>query len=121
MAFSAALVLAGVFLIAPMFAGQAGRSPHVLGWLVATLNFTVAVILGLSGIKKSFKTCMIMVLGASGVRMLLMVLAIVGIMVYKREWLTAFAVSLLGCFMVYLFIEVALLYKKGLSLSGDRS
>jgi hypothetical protein len=111
---SPVLVFAAGILVLQVFFGKASKFYFSMGWLVATLNFAAAVFLFLKARKEEFKKSMVLVFGGSGCRMLIMVLIIGLIMKIVPGMVVPFAVSLLGCFVVYLVLEVALVYLLGI-------
>lgn len=112
---SYALLLLGILeCILRLRFAEIPHSPVFLGWIIASLNFIAAVISSLLGLKKSFKKCMWIVLGGSGIRMALMIIAVIIVMQVKNKWLMPFSLSLLGCFVMFLIVEVGLIYRHGI-------
>ena len=116
-----ALILLGLLKgIVSIWFGEVPNQPINLGWAMATINSLAAVISSLLGLKKNFKKCMLIILGGGGLRMGLMVVAVILMMQFKNEWLMPFSVSLLGCFVMYLFVEIGVIYKKGISTGNSQ-
>ena len=112
-----ALLLLGILeCILRLRFAEIPHTPVFLGWIIASMNFIAAVISSLFGVKKTFKKCMWIVLGGSGIRMALMIIAVIIVMQVKNEWLMPFALSLLFCFVMFLIVEIGLIYKWGISL-----
>ena len=88
------------------------RFPILLGWMVASLNFTAAVVINFMAMKKSFESFKLVVFAGSGARMGVMLVALFVVMKLRPSWTTAFSFSLLSCFGIYIMLEVILFYLK---------
>jgi hypothetical protein len=88
------------------------RLPVLLGWAVASLNFTAAVTLKLKAMRKDFEAFKFAVFAGSGVRMGLMLAVLFVILKCKPLWSASFSFSLLSCFGIYIMLEVLLFFKK---------
>ncbi len=88
--------------------------PIVLAWAAASVNHMAAFWSLTLAQKTSFQPSMLLVFGGGGVRLLLLVSAVMAIIVKKAEWMFPFCIVLLVCFVPYLIIEVAVIYRRGL-------
>ena len=86
----------------------------MLGWGLASINYGAALWSYTIAQKSPLLLSMLLVLGGGGLRMLVMFCGIIIIMLKKSPWLPPFSTALLGCFVAYLFIEVAVVFKRGL-------
>jgi hypothetical protein len=108
------LVLGILECVTRLFFSEIPHRPILFGWAIASINYGAAITGSLIGLKKGFKKCMIIVLGGSGIRLLIMLIVIIVVMQFKNEWLMPFSISLLSCFVLYLVVEVGLIFKQGL-------
>ena len=88
--------------------------PGVLAWGLASINFAAALGSLQVAQRKALVPSMLLVFGGSGLRILVMISSIVAIMFAKKEWMTPFCLVLLECFIIYLIIEVVVIYKRDL-------
>jgi hypothetical protein len=106
------LVLVPGLMIIALVRPPEERRPILLGWLVAALNYTLALSANLTAMKKSFDAFKLMVLGGSVLRMLIMLVLLFLVMHFKATWITPFSFSLLSCFGIYIILEVGFFFLK---------
>ena len=84
----------------------------VAGALLATAN-VLAGFLGIEyGFEKSYTTFLKVILGGMGIRMLLVLLIMLVLLMVFHLHAVAFTVSLLGCYVIFLVLEIQYLQKK---------
>jgi len=94
------------------FRPAAEQIPLILGWAVASLNFTVALFVNMRALKKSFEAFKLILFGGSALRMGAMLIFLFIVVKIKPEWVWPFSFSLLSCFGIYIISEVGLFYIK---------
>ena len=88
--------------------------PGILAWMLASTNFVAALGSLKVAQKKALVPSMLLVFGGGALRILVMIGSIIIIMIKKKIWLVPFCVVLLTCFIIYLIIEVMVLYRQGM-------
>lgn len=88
--------------------------PGALAWGLASINFVAALGSLQAAQQKALVPSMLLVFGGGGLRILVMIGSVVAIMFTKKEWLAPFCLVLLECFIIYLIIEVVVIYKRDL-------
>ena len=86
------------------------------GWFLASINFYFAVFFSLKGLRNSFNRSMWIIFGTTGIRMVVMLAAIPLVMLLNKDLIIPFSVSLLGSFVLYIIIEIAIIFKYGLKI-----
>jgi len=95
-----------------IFPGKPVRG-EVLGWILATCNFAVAVLAGLLGMRAGVRGYFLIIV-ASGIFRIIFLLAVtVLVMFYRREWFSPYLFSLFSGFFVYLIAELAIFRRLG--------
>jgi len=86
----------------------------MLAWLLASLNFVLALWSLKVAQRKAPMQSLLLVFGGGGLRMLLMICFILAIVLKQIEWTTPFCLMLLAFFLIYLMIEIIIIYRQGL-------
>jgi hypothetical protein len=89
--------------------------PGILAWMLASINFVAALGSLKVAQKKALVPSMLLVFGGGALRILVMISAIIIIMIKKEIWMVPFCIVLLTCFIIYLVIEVTVLYRQGIT------
>ncbi len=107
-----------LFVISSMtafsFFGDTFYTPTLSAWILATVNFIAALWSLTIAQNTEFTSSILLVFAGTGVRMIIMISSIVIIMLKKADWMLPFCTVLLECFILYLIIEIAVIYKRGL-------
>ena len=88
--------------------------PGILAWMLASTNFVAALGSLKVAQKKALIPSMLLVFGGGALRVLVMISAIIIIMIKKEIWMVPFCIVFLTCFIIYLVIEVTVLYQQGI-------
>ncbi|MFH0919023.1 MAG: hypothetical protein V1913_01560 [Fibrobacterota bacterium] len=91
---------------------EAERFAIMLGWAVASLNFTTAMVVNLRALQKSFEAFKLALMVWTSARLGAMLAILFFVIKCKRELTMPFSGSLLSCFVVYIIVEVAFFYNK---------
>jgi hypothetical protein len=84
----------------------------VAGALLATANVMAGFLSIEYGFEKSYTTFLKVVLGGMGLRMLVVLLVMLALLMVFHLHAVAFTVSLLGCYLIFLVLEILYLQKK---------
>ncbi len=84
----------------------------VAGALLATANVMAGFLSIEYGFEKSYTTFLKVVLGGMGIRMLGVLLVMLVLLMVFHLHTVAFLVSLLGCYLIFLVLEILYLQKK---------
>jgi len=88
--------------------------PGILAWMLASINFVAALGSLKVAQKKALLPSMFLVFGGGALRVLVMISSIIIIMIKKKIWMVPFCTVFLTCFIIYLVIEVTVLYQQGI-------
>ena len=88
--------------------------PILTAWGFASMNFAAALWSMTLAQKVELVPSMLLVFGGLGIRMLLMVSAVIVVMIKKAEWMLPFCIVLLICFVAFLIVEIGIIHKRGL-------
>jgi hypothetical protein len=108
---SSLFVLLGV---SSFFFDETYFKPGILAWVLASINFVAALGSLKVAQKKALVTSMLLVFGGGALRVLVMISSIIIIMINKKIWMVPFCIVLLTCFIIYLTIEVTILFRQGI-------
>lgn len=84
----------------------------VAGALLATANVMAGYLSIEYGFEKSYTTFLKIVLGGMGVRMMVVLVVMLVLLLVFHLQAVAFVVSLLGCYLIFLVLEILYLQKK---------
>jgi hypothetical protein len=84
----------------------------VAGALLATANVMAGFLSIEYGFEKSYTTFLKIVLGGMGIRMLVVLVVMLVLLLVFHLQAVAFVVSLLGCYLIFLVLEILYLQKK---------
>jgi len=102
------IILLALHIVRP----TAQRLPVLLGWVAASLNFTVAMVSNLGALRKSFEAFKLSLMVWTGARLGALLALLVFVMKFKKDWTRPFSSSLLFCFGIYIILEVVFFYTK---------
>ncbi|MEE8400054.1 MAG: hypothetical protein V3S89_13670 [Desulfobacterales bacterium] len=88
--------------------------PILTAWVLAALNFAAALWSLTLAQKVEPIRSMLLVFGGGGIRMLVMISAVIVVMIKKAEWMQSFCFVLLMCFVAFLIVEIVVIHKRGL-------
>lgn len=88
--------------------------PVLTAWGVASINFALALWSMTLAQRSEPVYSMLLVFGGGGVRMLLMIGAVIVVAIKRAEWMMPFCIVLLFCFVSFLIIEILIIYRRGL-------
>ena len=108
------VILLVLIKISSFFFNETYSRPGILAWMLASINFVAALGSLKIAQKRDFLTSMVLVFGVGGLRILMMISSIIVIMIKKKMWMLPFCIVLLACFVIYLIIEVTVLYQQGI-------
>jgi len=100
--------------LALFFINGSYLKPGMLAWLLASLNFVLALWSLKVAQKKAPMQSMLLVFGGGGLRMLVMISFVLAIVLKQKEWTSPFCLMLLAFFLMYLMIEIVIIYRQGL-------
>jgi len=93
---------------------EANIEPILTAWGLASLNFAAALWSMTLAQKVAPIPSMLLVFGGGGFRMLLLISSVIAVMLKKAEWFLPFCIALLICFIPFLIVEIAVVYRQGL-------
>ncbi len=108
------LILLVLIKISSFFLNETYSRPVILAWMLASVNFVAALGSLKIAQQKDFLTSMVLVFGVGGLRILMMISSIIVVMIKKEVWMPPFCIVLLACFVIYLIIELTVLYQQGI-------
>lgn len=88
--------------------------PILTAWGLAAINFAAALRSLTLAQKVEPVRSMLLVFGGGGIRMLVMISAVIVVMIKKAEWMLPFCIVLLMCFVAFLIVEIVVIHKRGL-------
>jgi len=110
------IVLAALAALAAYPLARYGSGEVILAVLAGAVLATANVVAGFLtieyGFEKSYTTFLKAVLGGMGLRMLAMLLIMLALIMVVHLHAVAFIVSLLGCYVIFLVLEILYLQKK---------
>jgi len=125
---SALFVYVGPVLLLFLVSGSAAlfiegidAEPVVLAWGLAALNFSAALWSLTLAQRAELVRSMVLVFGGVGIRMLLMIVAVIAVMMKKADWMLPFCIMLLICFVAFLLVEIVVIHKRGLLQQTDKN
>jgi len=80
--------------------------PYAFAWFIASTNFFAAVFSFLSAQRRDIVSSMAFLFGGMAVRVTVMLSSVISVQLLKKEWLFPYSLTLLGCFVFYLILEV---------------
>jgi hypothetical protein len=96
-----------------LFFSEMAYRPALAAWGLSSVNFIAAF----WSMKKAQKAkpihSMLWLFGGGGIRMLLMVAVVLWVVLKKASWMMDFCLVLLGCFVLYLILEIWMVYRQG--------
>lgn len=108
------IILLILIEVSSFFFNEAYSRPGILAWMLASVNFVAALGSLKIAQKKAFLPSMLIVFGVGGLRILMMISSIIIVMIKKKMWMLPFCIVLLACFVIYLIIEITVLYQQGI-------
>ncbi len=87
-------------------------------WILASVNFVIALWSLTLAQKTEFTSSIMLVFLGGGIRMIIMLSSIIVVMLRKSEWMQPFCIVLIECFILYLIVEIAVIYRRGLLLQN---
>ncbi len=110
-------VLISVVLLAILVRPSSERIPILTGWLASALNFTAAIVINLSAMRKDFETFKLTVFAGMGIRIGILLALLLLVIKKVPSWTNSFSFSLLLCFGIYIILEAVFFFIKSKQLT----